>query len=136
MKVREVDLTLMVYDFTLVPSSYMTSAYEADVDMSSYRSRYNEPKFKLDLGAHYSLQSDYFSPASLQKFVSEYLVATGLYRRAFGNFFENVAIIMDLNFSPEPEAEELIRFVKGSEHTKYSSQTEFGLSHADVPVLL
>ena len=125
-------------DFTLVASPNMTSAYyEANVDISSYRrSPYNEPKFKLDLGAHNSLQSDYFSPASLQKFVSEYLVATGLYRRAFGNFFENVAIIMDLNFSPEPDAEELIRLVKGSEHTKYSSQTEFGLSHADVPVLL
>ena len=124
-------------DFTLVASPNMTSAYyEANVDMSSYRSPYNEPKFKLDLGAHYSLQSDYFSPASLQKFVSEYLVATGLYRRAFGNFFENVVIIMDLNFSPESEAEELIRLVKGSEHTKHSSQTEFGLSHADVPVLL
>jgi hypothetical protein len=136
MKVREVDLTLMVYDFALVASSDMTSAYEADVDMSSYRSRYNEPKFKLDLGAHYSLQSDYFGLASLQKFVSEYLLTTGLYRRAFGNFFGSVAIIMDLNFSPEPEAEELIRFIKGSEHTKHSSQTEFGLSHADVPVLL
>jgi hypothetical protein len=29
-----------------------------------------------------------------------------------------VAIIMDLNFSPEPEAEELIRLVKGSDYIK------------------
>jgi len=43
---------------------------------------------------------------------------------------------MDLDFSPEPDAEELLRFVKGSEYIKYPSQTEFRLSHSEVPILL
>jgi hypothetical protein len=131
MKVREVDLTLMVYDFALVARSDMTSAYEANADISSYRSRYNEPKFKLSLDDQSSVRGS----------VSEYLLTTGLYRRAFKNFFGSVAIIMDLNFSPEPEAEELIRFVKGSDYIKYFSQTEFKLSefrlsHSEIPILL
>jgi len=131
MKVRELDLTLMVYDFALVARSDMTSAYETNADISSYRSRYNEPKFKLSLDDQSSVRSS----------VSEYLLTTGLYRRTFKNFFGNVAIIMDLYFSPEPDAEELIRFVKGSDYIKYFSQTEFKLSefrlsHSNVPILI
>ena len=107
---------------TLEIRSDIFSLYKADIDISSY-----EKYFKLNF--------DFFSPA-LQKNVSEYLVPTGLYRKAFRSLVENVIIFMDLNFSPKTDVERLLSFFKGSEYAIYPSETEFRLSHSEVPILI
>jgi len=129
MKVRELD-------FTLVVSSDMISSYKADIDVSFYESYYNELKFKLNLDVHESVRK------SVRKFVTEYLVATGLYRKALNNVLRNMILFIDVDFSSKSDSDEglikfvLIKFVEDSEYVEIPSQSEFKLSHNDVPVLI
>jgi len=120
-----------IWNFTLVAVSDMISSYKADIDVSFYDSYYNELKFKLTLNVHESVRK------SVGKFVKEYLVATGLYRKALNNVLRNMILFIDVDFSSKSDSDEgLIKFVEDSEYVEIPSQSEFKLSHNDVPVLI
>jgi len=107
----------------------MFSVYKADVDISSHKSNYYERKPKLYLHAK-SFEEDYFE----EKYVFEFLVPTGLYRRMFRNSAEGVVIHMESG-NVNIFIDELLRFVKGG-YARYPTQTEFMPNHSEVPVLI
>jgi len=128
----ELRYTPTISELKLEVESVMTSAYEADVDMSSYR-RYDESKLKLKL-------NDYNYP--MRNSIVEHLVVTGLYRKAFEsflnrgaleNFSGKLAITMRKEFSPKSYRERLLWFdVRDCK----AWQIDFSSTQANIPVLI
>jgi len=122
-----------LFELKLEVESVMTSAYEANADISSYTGRYYEPKFKLRLDDQgYSARNS----------ISEYLLTTGLHRKAFESFLYrgtlkdssgSVSIVMRPDFSPKSYREELLWFYVGA---GLLDQIDFSSTQANIPVLI
>jgi len=127
------DLILSVYIDKYSNEFY---EYKTNIDISSYRTYFGR-KLKLDLDVRRS---------ALHTFVTEYLVAVNihrrasgsldldpanLYRRAFRDLDGDTIIFMEIDPSSKTSIKKIVEFREG-----VTTQTIFLPEHVDVPVLL